>query len=122
MVGISIALLSIYGADVIATETTGEGFLTIDHKTRGLGLGLPSIILPFVALFVAKGQASAGLGAAVLVSGVLILVGGLAVLGLAEPPEPDSARNVAAEALPLVGIGAVISALGIIKIVRSRSG
>ena len=43
--GIAIALLVIYGADVAASVNVdgeigeqGDGFLQLDHKTRGIGL------------------------------------------------------------------------------------
>lgn len=121
LTGIAIALLVIYGADVSVTEATGTGFLDIDHQIRGIGLGMPSIILPFIALIVARNEKSVRLGGMLIVAGALILVGGLAVLGLADPPEPDSTRNVMSEALPLVVVGGVIIALGIFKIVRSRN-
>lgn len=120
LVGISIALLAVYGADVAVTEATGEGFLDIDHKARGIGFGMPSIILPFVAFILARKEPSMGLGAMIIVAGALIIIGGAAVLGLAEPPEPDSVRNPIAEAVPLLIVGAIIAGLGAFKIARSR--
>ncbi len=121
LVGIPIALLGIYGIDVIVTELAGEGFLPIDHRARGIGLGLPGIILPFAAFVVARKQASVGLGAMLVVVGVLIIAGGLAVIGLADPPEMSDTRNAAAEALPLIAVGSVIIGLGVFKIRRSQS-
>ena len=38
MTGVSIALLVIYGTDVVVGEVAGEGFLGSDHMARGIGL------------------------------------------------------------------------------------
>jgi len=49
--GISIILLIIYGADaIVGGGGAGDGFLPLDALTRGIGLGMPPIILSFVAL------------------------------------------------------------------------
>ena len=121
--GIAIGLLVIYGADVAVGYGTdsGEGFLPFDHKTRGMGLGLPSLVLPFVAFFIARNEPSGALGAMIIAAGALILVGGAVVLGNADPAEAEEAgRNVMAETAPLVAAGAVQVALGAIKIKKSR--
>jgi len=48
--GISIALLVIYGADAAAgmDDPDKQGFLDMDHMTRGLGLGGPAMVLPLM--------------------------------------------------------------------------
>jgi len=121
MTGISIALLVIYGADVAVGGGTGEGFLGSDHVARGIGLGLPSVILPIIAFFISRKQKSSELGIMLVVSGVLILIGGAVVLGMEPSPEMQaSGRNVMAEAGPLVGIGALIIALGVFKLKNSK--
>jgi len=52
LVGISIALLVIYAADVVAGDgIAGNGFLPLDAMTRGIGLGTPPIILSIIAFF-----------------------------------------------------------------------
>lgn len=120
MTGISIGLLVIYGADVGAAQGTGEGFLPIDHKTRGLGLGVPSIILPIVSFFISRKKPSKTLCVMLIISAVLILIGGITVLAITDPVEAEAAgRNMAAEAGPLLGVGAFIIALGIIKLRKS---
>lgn len=120
MTGISIGLLAVYGADVAVAQGDGEGFLPFDHKTRGLGLGLPSIILPIASFFISRNDPSKPLGGLVIAAGILIMIGGLAVLTLADPVEAKSeGRSLVSEAAPLLGIGAVIVALGAIKLKRS---
>ena len=122
LTGISIGLLVIYGADVAAGGGTGEGFLGSDHMARGIGLGVPSIILPIVAFFISRKEHSRGLGIMLIISGALILIGGAVVLGI-EPSTAmqESGRSVIAEAGPLVAVGGFIIALGAIKLKKSKS-
>lgn len=122
MTMISIGLLVIYGADVASGGGTGEGFLGSDHMARGIGLGVPSIILPIVAFFISRKEHSRGLGIMLIISGALILIGGAVVLGI-EPSTAmqESGRSVIAEAGPLVPVGAFIIALGAIKLKKSKS-
>ena len=122
MTMISIGLLVIYGADVASGGGTGEGFLGSDHMMRGIGLGVPSIILPIVAFFISRKEHSRGLGIMLIISGALILIGGAVVLGM-EPSTAmqESGRSVIAEAGPLVVVGAFIIALGAIKLKKSKS-
>jgi len=122
LTGISIGLLVIYGADVAVGGGTGEGFLGSDHMARGIGLGVPSIILPIVAFFISRKEHFRGLGIMLIISGALILIGGAIVLGM-EPSTAmqESGRSVMAEAGPLVAVGAFIIALGAIKLKKSKS-
>ncbi len=120
--GIAIGLLVIYGADVAVGYSTdsGEGFIPFDHKTRGMGLGLPALILPFIAYFISKNEKSKGLGIMIIVAGILIIVGGAVVLGNADPAEAEeSGRNVMSETAPLLIAGAIQIGLGILKIKKS---
>ena len=121
MTAVSIGLLVIYGADVAVGGGTGEGFLGSDHMARGLGLGIPSVILPIAAFFISRNEKSSVLGIMLVISGILILIGGAVVLGM-EPSQEmqDSGRSVVAEAGPLVAVGAFIIALGVIKLKKSK--
>ena len=128
MVGVAIALLAVYGADVAAAKSSpdgggGEGFLPFDHMARGLGLGLPSMALPIAAFFVSRKEPSRPLGALLAAAGVLIIVGGAVVLAMPPPPAAagpeEPARNAAASAAPLLAVGSLIVALGAIKVRRS---
>ena len=120
MTGISIALLVIYGADVAVGGGTGEGFLGSDHKARGIGLGMPSVILPIIAFFISRKEPSQILGIMLIISGILILIGGAVVLGMSEQMQAEETeRNVMAEAGPLVAVGGFIIALGAIKLKKS---
>lgn len=121
--GIAIGLLSIYGADVAVgySNESGEGFLPFDHKTRGMGLGLPALILPIIAFIIARKEPSHALGAMIIAAGILILAGGAVVIGNADPVEAEeSGRNVTAETIPLIVVGAIQIGLGAIKLKKSQ--
>ena len=115
--GIAIALLVIYGADVSASVNVdgekGDGFLPLDDMQRGMGLGVPAIILPIIAFFISLKEPSKGLGGMIVISGALILAGGIALVGTPAPEGVE--RNPAMLFVP----GIVQIALGAIKIKKS---
>ena len=115
--GIAIALLVIYGADVSASVNVdgekGDGLLPLDDMQRGMGLGIPAIILPIIAFFISLKESSKGLGGMIIISGALILAGGIALVGTPAPEGVE--RNPAMLFVP----GIVQIALGAIKIKKS---
>lgn len=120
MTGAAIALLAVYGADVAAgLGNDGEGFIPFDHRARGIGLGLPSLVLPFAAYFVAKRDPSKALGGMIIAAGALIIIGGAVVLGNAPPDAAESGRSAVSESAPLLAAGAAQIGLGAVKVKRS---
>jgi len=120
--GISIALLVIYGADaaVGAGNSDHQGFLDMDHMTRGLGLGGPAMVLPLIAYFISRNDSSKGLGGMILITGILIIIGAVTVIGMADLSEADeTARNPFMETAPLLIVGGIQTGLGILKIKKS---
>ena len=120
--GISIALLIIYGADaaVGAGNPDHEGFLDMDHMTRGLGLGGPAMVLPLIAYFISRNDSSKGLGGMILIAGILIVIGGVTVIGMADPSEAEeTTRNPLMETVPLLVVGGIQMGLGVLKIKKS---
>ena len=125
--GIAIALLIIYGADVAAGVNVdgevgeqGDGFLQMDHMTRGLGLGGPAMILPIIAYFISRNDSSKGLGGMILIAGILIIIGGVTVIGMGDPSEAEeTARNPLMETAPLLIVGGIQMGLGVLKIKKS---
>lgn len=116
--GISIGLLVIYGADVaVGGGGAGEGFLPFDAMTRGIGFGTPPIILSIVAFFISRKEPSKGLGAMIIVTGILIIIGG--AVSLSGAAESENMSRAAGEGGGLIAIGAFITALGAIKIKKS---
>ncbi len=119
--GISIILLIIYGADaIVGGGGAGDGFLPLDAMTRGIGLGMPPIILSFIAFFISKKPPFKGLGIMLIVTGILIIIGGaIFVVGAAEA---ENLARMAGEGGGLIAIGIIIAVLGGIKIKKSSTG
>jgi len=120
--GIAIALLIIYGADaaVAMDDPDKQGLLDMDHKTRGLGLGGPAMVLPLIAYFISRNDSSKGLGGMIIISGILIIIGAVTVIGMADLSEAEeTARNPLMETAPLLVVGGIQIGLGILKIKKS---
>ena len=118
---ISIALLLIYGADVAAGGGTEQGFLPFDHKIRGMVLGITSSVLPIIGYFISKKEPSKILGIMIIISGLLIVIGSATFLAIQSIIEKENGvgRNAMAEFIPVIIVGAFITALGAIKIKKS---
>ena len=120
--GISIALLVIYGADAViaAGNPDHQGFLDMDHMTRGLGLGGPAMVLPLIAYFISRNDSSKGLGGMILITGILIIIGAVTVIGMADLSEvTETTRNPLMEVAPLLIVGGIQMGLGVLKIKKS---
>ena len=117
--GISIVLLVIYGADVaVGGGGAGEGFLPFDAMSRGIGFGFPPIILSFIAFFISKKPPFKGLGIMLIVTGALIIIGG--AVSVSSSMESENMARMAGEGGSLIVIGAIIIALGVIKIKKAK--
>jgi len=120
--GIAIVLLVVYGMDVIVgySSETGEGFIPFDHKTRGMGLGIPALVLPIIAFIISRKDSSKALGWMIITAGVLIILGGVVVIGNADLEKvSETGRNIISETAPLLVVGLIQIGLGIIKIKKS---
>jgi len=115
--GISIILLVIYGADVIVIMSEGEGFIPLNGHERGVYFGIPPVILSFIAFFIPKRPRFKGLGMMFIVTGILIIIGG--VLTLVMAGESENVERMIGEGGMLFVIGAIIAALGGIEIKKS---
>ena len=116
---ISIVLLVIYGADAAVGGGTGDGFLPFDHKVRGVGLGIPSVILPIIAYFITKKEPSKILGVLIIISGLLTVIGSVAFLAMQDSTSTDTSKNRMTEFVPVIAVGVFIIALGTLKIKKS---
>jgi formate-dependent nitrite reductase membrane component NrfD len=116
--GIAIILLVIYGADVAVTYSSDaqQGFLPLDDMQRGIGLGGPALILPIIAFFISLKSPSKGLGGMIIIAGILILVGGFAVIGNSSG---ESERDPMTSSIMLFAPGIIQIILGGIKIKKS---
>ena len=120
--GLAIALQVIYGSDAAAGagNPDHQGFLDMDHKTRGIGLGGPAMVLPLIAYFISRNDSSKGLGGMILVTGILIIIGAVTVIGMADLSEADeTSRNPFMETAPLLIVGGIQMGLVLLKIKNS---
>ena len=81
---ISLALLIIYGADVIFAQSSSpdgkSGFLQLDHAIRGGVFGAGAVILSIIAFAISFKERSALVAVLLFINGGLIIVG---MVGLA---------------------------------------
>ncbi len=118
--GISIILLVIYGIDVIVGGgDAGNGFLPFDAMTRGVAFGFPPIVLSIIAFFMAKKPPYQGLGIMLIITGVLIIIGG--IISTTNAVETENSARMMGEGGSLIVIGIIIAILGAIKIKKSKS-
>ena len=118
--GISIILLVIYGADVIVGGGgAGNGFLPFDAMTRGIAFGFPPIILSIIAFFISKKPQYKVLGIMLIVTGILIIIGG--VIAITSTTETQNSTRAMGEGGSITISGAIIAALGVIKMRKSQS-
>ena len=117
--GIAIGLLIAYGADVAVSmgNEAKEGFLPLNDMQRGIGLGVPALILPIIGFFISLKEPSKGLGVMIIIAGILIIIGGIAVVA---NPSPESAdRDPVGSVVMLFAPGIIQLVLGAIKIKKS---
>ncbi|MEX2059741.1 MAG: hypothetical protein WD966_01585, partial [Nitrosopumilaceae archaeon] len=75
-------------------------------------------ILPLIAFFISRKDPSKILGIMLIISAILIMIGGIAALGSIGPDESEKMRKSVMGGL-LLGGGAFIIALGVIKLRKS---
>ena len=117
---IGIILILVYGVDVVL-DRTDAGFLPFDSKTRGLVLGLPSVVLPLIAFGITYRTSSTSLGVLLIINGIIILIGSILFVSLQETT-PTIENSVITENFrsfaPIIVLGLVIIFLGMWKSVR----
>ncbi len=92
----------------------------MDHKARGYGLGGPAMVLPIIAYFISRSDSSKGLGAMIIIAGILIIIGGVTVIGMTDLSEmSETTRNPIMETVPLLVVGGIQIGLGAVKIKKS---
>jgi len=121
LTGIAITLLIVYGADVSVSmgNDAKEGFLPLNDMQRGIGLGGPALILPIIAFFISLKQPSKGLGIMIIIAGILIIIGGMAVVANPSPSSESSDRDPIGSVVMLFAPALIQIALGFIKIKKS---
>ena len=94
-----------------------EGFLPLNDMQRGIGLGAPALILPIIAFFISLKEPSKGLGMMIVIAGILIIIGGIAVVANPSPENVD--RDPVGSVVMLFAPAIIQLALGAIKIKKS---
>ena len=114
---ISLALLIIYGADVISSNGNSNdgqsGFLHLDPAIRGIVFGAVPVILSIIAFAISLREKS------VLVVVLLLVNGGLIIAGMIGLAVQEGASN-SSTLYGTTGLGILLVALGIVKIFITR--
>ena len=121
---ISIIMLAVYGADVIAagpqsSQAGKTGFLPMDASTRGSIFGIIPSAMLIASFFITRREPSSNLGIMLLVGGGLIIVG-TGVILVMQGNQSQSGGRAAGEFGAVLGIGILIAFLGGLKIKSSR--
>jgi len=114
---ISFVLLIIYGADVMASNASSDdaksGFLHLNAAVRGGVLGGGAVILSIIAFAISFREKS------VLVSVLLFINGGLIIAGMIGMAAQDGARE-GSTLYSTTGLGILLVALGVVKVIITR--
>ena len=114
---ISLALLIIYGADVIFAQSSSpdgkSGFLQLDHAIRGAVFGAGAVILSIIAFAISFKERS------VLVAVLLFINGGLIIAGMVGLAAQDGATE-SSTLYGTTGLGVLLIALGVVKVFITR--
>ena len=114
---ISLALLIIYGADVMFAQSTSpdgkSGFLQMDHSIRGGIFGAGAVILSIIAFAISLKERST------LVALLLFINGGLIIAGMVGLAAQDGASE-SSTLYGTTGLGILLVALGVVKVFINR--
>ena len=114
---ISLALLIIYGADVISSQPSSNdgksGFLQLSPAIRGGLFGGGAVILSIIAFAISLREKSTLVVVLLLINGGLIIAG---MIGLAIQ-EPTTGSSTL---YGTTGLGILLIALGVVKIFITR--
>lgn len=114
---ISLALLIIYAADVIYSQSSSNdgksGFLQLSPAIRGGVFGGGAVILSIIAFAISLREKSTLVVVLLLVNGGLIIAG---MIGLAIEEEATGSSTL----YGTTGLGILLIALGIVKIFITR--
>jgi hypothetical protein len=124
---VSLALLIIYGADVMVASSSSpessfaerRGFLPFNEAIRGGAFGGSAVVLSIIAFVVARKDYSTVVSSLLFVNGGLIIAGMLALIAQGALASEDSAG-----ALRTVGstmaMGGILVGLGVWKVASDR--
>lgn len=115
---ISLVLLIIYGADVMASNASSDdaksGFLHLNAAVRGGVLGGGAVILSIIAFAISFREKS------VLVSVLLFINGGLIIAGMIGMAAAQDGASEGSTLYSTTGLGILLVALGVVKVIITR--
>ena len=114
---ISIAMLIIYGLDVVYAGNEKTGFLHMDPSIRGSIFGIIPSAMLIISYFITRKESSTKLGALIIGGGALIIVGTGVILAMQGSGMGERGMR---EFGAVLSIGIFIAILGGIKIKKSR--
>lgn len=119
---ISLAMLAIYGADVIAAGPMSDsgtsqttGFLQMNPSVRGSIFGIIPSAMLMISFFITRKEPSKKLGCLIIAGGGLIIVGTASILGI----QGNLPNRTMGEFGAVLVIGIIIIILGILKLRKS---
>lgn len=122
----SLALLIIYGADVMVASSSDadgfaerKGFLPFNESVRGSAFGGGAVIMSIIAFVIARKERAPAVSALLFVNGGLIIAGMLALIAQGALSSEDSSGAVRTIG-STIGMGAILVGLGVWKAVKDR--
>jgi drug/metabolite transporter (DMT)-like permease len=115
---VSIIMLCIYGLDVIVANDGKTGFLPMNVSVRGSIFGIIPSALLIISFLMTRKEPSKKLGALIISGGILIIAGTGIILALQGGTHNQDSRAIR-EFGAVLGIGVIITILGILKIKKS---
>lgn len=116
---ISLALLIIYGADVMFAQSTSpdekSGFLQLDHGIRGGIFGGVPVILSIIAFAISLKERSTLVAALLFINGGIIIAG---MIGMAMAVKDGASES--SSMYGITGLGLLLIALGVVKVFITR--
>ncbi|MCI0561953.1 MAG: hypothetical protein MN733_25990 [Nitrososphaera sp.] len=120
----SLALLIIYGADVILAssgtpdEGVGEtrGFLPFDDAVRGAAFGGSAVIMSIIAFVISRRESASAVSALLFVNGGLIIAGMLGLIAQGALASEGALRTIGST----IAMGGILVGLGAWKTAIDR--
>jgi hypothetical protein len=119
----SLALLIIYGADVmIASQSNSAermGFLPFNESVRGGVFGGGAVVMSIIAFVIARKEYAPAVSVLLFVNGGLIIAGMVALIGQGalNSADPSGATRTIGST---IGMGAILVGLGAWKAIRDK--
>ena len=120
----SLALLIVYGADVIIASSQSDsverqGFLPFNESVRGAAFGGGAVIMSIIAFVIARKEHAPAVNVLLFVNGGLIIAGMVALIaqGALNSADPSGATRTIGST---IGMGAILVGLGAWKAIKDK--